>query len=146
VHEIHVEPPIRGWAGYPLGFVAAVAVTTVAVAAGGTAHPLWTLVALAGTASAIAVVATLRAALATGALCWALQAGFVIGRFGELTLNADAVRAAVVVAAVVVLGFGIAHVVRVARRSAAARVVPIQVRRSTPAIPVLRSTGTGHAS
>jgi hypothetical protein len=140
VHETPVEPPIRGWAGYPLGFVAAIAVTIVAVAAGGTAHPLWTLAALAATAAAIGTVTTLRAALATGALCWALHAGFVIGRFGELTLTADTVRAAPILAAAVVLGFGLAHAVRVAR------VVAVPVQRGMSAIPVLRSTGAGHAS
>jgi hypothetical protein len=107
------ETPVQGWAGYPLGFVVASAVTTVAVAAGGTVHPLRTLVALAAAAAAIAAVATLRAALATAALCWALHTGFVVGRFGELALTAGTVRAAALLAAVVVFASGIAHAVRV---------------------------------
>ncbi len=142
MHEISAEPPIRGWAGYPLGFVAAIAVTIVAVAAGGTAHPQWTLIALVATAAAIGAVTTLRAAVATGALCWALHAGFVIDRFGELTLTTDTTRAAAVLAAAVLLASGIAHTVRTVRLArSAVRVVPIPVP-----VPILRSTGTGHAS
>jgi uncharacterized membrane protein len=146
VHENHIEPPVRGWAGYPLGFVAAVAVSIVAVATGGTGHPLWTLTALTGTAAAVATVTTLRAALASGALCWALYAGFVVGRYGVLALTASTTHAAVILAAAVVLAFGIAHAVRVARRSAVTHVVPVPAQRGTSAIPVLRSTGTWRAS
>lgn len=112
MHEKQVEPPIRGWNGYPLGFLAATAVTTAAVAAGGTEHPHWTLAALAGTAAAIAAVATLRAALATAALCWALHTGFISGRFGELTITAGSAHAAAVLATAALLAFGIAHGVR----------------------------------
>ena len=148
MHEIRdVEPPIRGWTGYPLGFAAAITVTLVAVAAHGTAHPQWTLVALAATAAAIAAVATLRAALATAALCWALETGFVIGRRGVLTVTAESVRDAAILAAVALLAYAIALAVRIARRAAArraARPVAIPSQR-VPAVGVLRSTGSGHA-
>ena len=80
----YLAPPISGALGYPLGFLAAVAVTVVAVAAQGTEHPQWTLTALSGMAAAVATVTNLRAALAVGAVSWALHAGFILGRHGEL--------------------------------------------------------------
>ena len=127
----NLAPPVSGWTGYPLGFAAAVAVTVVAVAAHGTEHPQWTLTALSGAAVVIATVATLHAALASAAVSWALYAGFVLGRRGELTFTAASGTAAAVLGAAVVLGYVVALSVRYARRTVAAPVTIPAPRRAS---------------
>jgi hypothetical protein len=112
-----LAPAIGGWTGYPVGFAAAVVVTSAAVAAHGTAHPLWTLGVLSVTTATVSAFVTLRAALATAAVTWACHAGFVLGRRGELALTPAAAAAAAVLASAAVLGFGVALGVRYARRS-----------------------------
>jgi hypothetical protein len=92
-------PPVTGWAGYPIGFVAATAVTIVTVATHATENPLWSVAALAATAAAVAAVTTMPAAVAVTAVCWAMHAGFVLGRHGDLALTAQSVDAATVLAA-----------------------------------------------
>lgn len=96
--------PLPGWIGYPVGFLAAIVVTAAAIAAHGTAHPAWTVTALAVTTLVIATLATLRASLLTAVFCWALYDGFVLGREGQLALSADALPAALVLVAVAVAG------------------------------------------
>ena len=125
----NLAPPVSGAVGYPLGFLAAVTVTVVAVAAHGTAHPQWTLMALSSTAAAVAAVTTLRAALATGAISWALHAGFVLGRHGELTFTATSAAAAAALGAAVALGYMVALAVRYVRRTVA---VPISIPAPRP--------------
>lgn len=97
---------MNGWVGYPLGFVAAVAVTIVTVAAHATVHPLWSVVALTVTAAAVATVTTLPAALATAAVCWMLHAGFVLGRHGDLQLSTASAAVAALLAVVTVVAHG----------------------------------------
>src|SRR5262245_50855807 len=89
-------PPVDGGFGYPLGFVMAVTVTIMAIAAHTTGHPLWSVGALAVTTAAVAAVTTLPAALATAGMCWALHAGFVLGRHADLQFSpASGIAAAV---------------------------------------------------
>jgi uncharacterized membrane protein len=111
-NKARAEPPLHGWLGYPVGFVAAIVVMTAAVAAHGTDHPLWTLTVLAGTEAVIAALATLRAGVASAAFCWAVYAGFVVGRGGELALTGASLRAAVVLVAVTVAAFAAATAAR----------------------------------
>jgi hypothetical protein len=132
------EPPLRGWTGYPVGFVAGIAVTTAAVAAHGSGHPWWTFTAVAGAAAAVAAGATLRAGLATAAFCWALYAGFVLGRHGELALTGESLRAALLLAAIATLAVAVATAVRA--RGRVARPVAVPVPRAPAEVAVL-----GHA-
>lgn len=111
---------MSGRLGYPLGFAGAIAVTLVAVAAHGTDHPQWTLTALAGTSAAVATVTTARATLATAAVAWALHAGFVLGRRGELVYTPASAAAAAVLCCAVVVAYVIAVAARYARRGSAA--------------------------
>lgn len=136
------NPPLSGWTGYPLGFVAAIAVTLVAVAAHGSGHPQWSLGALAATAAAVAALTTMRATLATAALCWALDAGFVLGRHGSLTLTAGSARAAAVVAVAALAGYAVASIVR-QLRTRPAQAVAAPVEREATRLPVLGPTSTG---
>jgi hypothetical protein len=105
------HPPLRG-TGFPVGFCAASGVTVLAVAAGGTGNPQWTLAALAVTAAAVAATTTAPAAILTGATCWAMHSGFVLGRHGELAFTPDATIAAEVVAAATLLGLATGTAVR----------------------------------
>jgi len=125
-----LQPPLRG-TGFPVGFCAATVVTCLAIAAGGTDHPQWTLAALAGTAAVIAAVTTTPAALSTAAVCWAMHSGFVLGRRGELVFTADAAVAAVVVAAAALLGLTVGTVLRLRVREQVARRITIPVQRRT---------------
>jgi hypothetical protein len=136
------NPPLSGWAGYALGFVAAVSVTLVAVAAHGSGHPLWSLGALAATAAAVAAVTTLPGALATTALCWALDAGFVVGRHADLAFTAGTARAALVLAVAALAGYAVASVVR-QLRARPAPVMTVPVPREAPLLQVLGHTSTG---
>lgn len=102
------EPPLPGWLGYPVGFLAAVVVViTVGVIA-----PLWTLWALAVTALALGALATLPAGLASAAFSWGVYAGFVLGRDGELALTGASLRAAGLLAVATVTGFAAAATAR----------------------------------
>ena len=129
------NPPLSGWTGYPLGFVAAIAVTLGAVAGHGADYPQWSLGALAVTAATIA-------ALATAALCWALDAGFVLGRHGSLAFTAASARAVAVLAVAALAGYTVASVVRLLR-ARPERVVAVPVPREAPLLPVLGPTSTG---
>jgi hypothetical protein len=95
-------PPVSGWIGYPLGFVAAVAVTIVAVAAHATDHPLWSVAALAVT---------------TAAVCWMLHAGFVLGRHGDLQFSSASTGAAALLVAVAMIAHAAGLAVRVGLRA-----------------------------
>jgi hypothetical protein len=66
------------------GYCVAAAGTAVAVAAGGTRHPVGALAVLALAVVIAAGRMTLTAALASGAICWLFWDGFVIGRHGDL--------------------------------------------------------------
>ncbi|HKS45693.1 MAG TPA: hypothetical protein VJT49_11385 [Amycolatopsis sp.] len=89
-------PPVPGGFGFALGFVAGIAVTAVAVAAGAAGHPVWSLAALALAVAGVSALTTPLAALATALLAWCLQDGFVVGRHGDLVLAGGSVSSAAV--------------------------------------------------
>jgi hypothetical protein len=88
--------------GYAIGFTAATLVTLAAVAAGATHHPGWALLALAGVTGVLGVAAGWSAGLLTAAICWGMDAGFILGREGRLTFDRQSEVAAVVLCAVLV--------------------------------------------
>jgi hypothetical protein len=106
--------PVPGGFGFPIGFLAAVAVTFAAVAAHATAHPLWSLIALCAVTGVLACVTTLPASVATAAVAWGLHAGFVLGRHGDLVFTSTSARDALVLAAVTVVSFATAAAARTA--------------------------------
>lgn len=109
------SPPVPGGFGFPLGFAAGILVTVVAVAAGATSHPSWSLIALAVAVAGVSAVSTASAALATTGVCWALHVGFVLGRRGDLVFNAMSRQAAVVLVLTASTVVVVAAGVRVAR-------------------------------
>jgi len=137
------KPVVSGSVGYPLGFVAAVTVTVLAVAAHATSHPLWSVAALAVPTAAIAAVTTLPAALATAGVCWALHAGFVLGRHGDLQFSSASAAAAALLVAVAVVVHAVGVVVRAGLR-ANRRPVAIPTPRA-PGTPRLRGSHDGSA-
>jgi len=80
-------PRIELGFGAPLGFAAGIATTMAAVAAGATHSPGAGLIALAVAVAAVSAVTTCAGAVMTAATCWALYAGFVLGRAGQLVLT-----------------------------------------------------------
>ena len=115
------EPRLPGGFGFPLGFLASVVVTTGAVAAGATRHPTLAVLALAGVTIAIAAVSTSGATVGTAAVCWAMHAGFVLGRHGDLAFTARSTKDAVVLGAVAVIAALAAGV----RRNPARVAIPV---------------------
>jgi len=111
-------PPVPGGFGLPLGFLAAVIVTCLAVAAGATTHPQRALTAFVVTIAVIAGISTPWAALGTAAVSWALHTGFVLGRHGNLTVTPPASQAALVLGAVALLTSAVAVAVRAADHQA----------------------------
>jgi hypothetical protein len=87
-------PRIEIGFGFPLGLAAGSVTTMVAVAAGATHEPVAALIALAVTAAVVSAVTTTAGAVATGAACWALYDGFVLGRAGHLVLAGSSAHAA----------------------------------------------------
>ncbi|MDX3189923.1 hypothetical protein PV458_16075 [Streptomyces sp. MN03-5084-2B] len=90
--------------GFPFGCVAAVAAVVVADLAGATGHPWYALVTLGTVVLACAHRSPLPAAAGVTVVAWALHTGFVLGRFGELTFDAPARLAALVLTAALVTG------------------------------------------
>jgi hypothetical protein len=116
---------IPGSAGYPLGTAAAVVVTILTVTTHATDHPLWSVLALAVAAATIGTVTTLPAALATAAVCWALHAGFVLGRRGDLNLSDESAAAGALLSAVTVFGYLAGVAVRTTRRRVRTAAIPL---------------------
>lgn len=129
-------PPIDGGFGYPAGFAAATLTTLAAVVAGATTRPWIAVATLSGVAAVTAAVTTLTAAVATAAVCWGMHTGFVLNRRGELLLTTPAVTAAIVLAAVTLLGYVVATTTRALRGRTVRRVLTIPTQRgaSTPRI------------
>lgn len=89
-----------------VGCCAPVAVLAWLVGAG--VHPLVGLVLFAGAAAALAAVSSGLAAAGAALLMWAGDDGFVIHRFGVLTLDAASVRALGVIGAAAVGTYAVA--------------------------------------
>lgn len=115
---------------FPMGAGAAVVVTISTVLAGATAHPWLALTALTAVSAVVAAATTLWASLATTAVCWALHTGFVLNRYGELTLDARTDHAAIVLAAAT---FTVATIVR--GRSLLAKAGVLQVQNALDTAP-----------
>jgi hypothetical protein len=89
---------VPGVFGFPLGASAGTLVTIAAVVAGATGHAGAATIALAVCVVAVATVTTPAATLGTAAVCWLLQAGFVVGREGAVSVTAVSGREAAVLA------------------------------------------------
>ncbi|QUQ62744.1 hypothetical protein [Kutzneria sp. CA-103260] len=122
---------LAGGFGFPLGFVAAIAVALGSAAVGAFAHPVVVLVALAVVTFAVSLATTLPAALGTAFVCWGVYTGFVLDSLGQLQLNGRSALAAVVLglAALVAVG-GMA--VRQHFRESRSRAAVIPVRLAPP--------------
>ncbi|HJQ47529.1 MAG TPA: hypothetical protein VJ870_14620 [Amycolatopsis sp.] len=105
-------PPLPGGFALPLGFTAGIAATTLAVATGATAHPAWSLTLLAVTVAGVAAFTSTAAAVGTAVLCWGLDDGFVLGRYGDLVATPRSAMVAAVLVATALVVAGAAAAVR----------------------------------
>ncbi|MDT7799382.1 MAG: hypothetical protein QOI78_2815 [Actinomycetota bacterium] len=93
---------MTGGFGFPFGCVAAVAAVLAAHVAG--PSPWYALVTLGLVVLATARWTTLPAALGVLVVAWALDAGFVLGHFGELAFDAASAWSALILAGFLALG------------------------------------------
>ncbi|MFJ1761564.1 hypothetical protein ACIOD2_14680 [Amycolatopsis sp. NPDC088138] len=93
---------MTGGFGFPFGCVAAVAAVIAAHIAG--PSPWYALVTLGLVVLATARWTTLPAALGVLAVAWALDAGFILGHFGELAFDAASAWSALILAGSLALG------------------------------------------
>jgi hypothetical protein len=110
-------PRIETGFGGPLGFAAGIATTMVVVAAGATRHPGAGLVAVVVTVAVVSAVTTCAGAAMTAATCWALYAGFVLGRAGQLVLTESSARALLVLLVTGVVATALGAAARLAHTS-----------------------------
>ncbi|MEU0528958.1 hypothetical protein [Amycolatopsis tolypomycina] len=89
--------------------------TVLSVAAGARSVPIISLVAMVAVVDAIAMVTTVWATLATAAVCWALDIGFVLDRNGEPVFTPQAGHAALVLGLCAFTALGFASTLRAAR-------------------------------
>lgn len=134
------HPPVPGAFGFPLGFVAAIGATLIAVAAGATGHPVRSVVVLAVAVAGVSAVTTLRAAVASAVIGWALHDGFVLGRQGDLVFTAGAGVAAAVLVATAVTVVATRITVAAVRMALAGQSGQVPV----PGIPVPRHERKAH--
>ncbi|MEU5691965.1 hypothetical protein [Actinosynnema sp. NPDC020468] len=106
---------------FALGAVLGVLATTAAVTLGATTRPVLSLALLVAVVDTVAALSTTRATLATAAVCWALHAGFVLGRHGDLALTPDSARHASVILLCSLAGLVVAHLLRLVNRGVAWR-------------------------
>lgn len=128
------HPPVPGAFGFPLGFVATIGATLIAVAVGATGYPIRSVVLLAVAVAAVSAVTTLRAAVVTAVFGWGLHDGFVLGRQGDLvfTVNAGVALAILVATAVTVVAVAGAVRIALARQPAQAPVLPVPRHEAVP--------------
>ena len=93
-------PPVPGGVGSALGLLAGTAAALLGAALDARDHPALGLALLGGTAVTIAGLTSAAGALAAAAQCWALWDGFLVNRFGELTITRASALALLVVAVV----------------------------------------------
>lgn len=108
-------PPVRGDFGFPIGAAAGVLVTVALVVDGGTHHPALSTVAFAVAIAVLSVLTTPAAVLGTAVLCWFLEAGFVLGRQGEVRITAATDRAALILIVTAVVVSTVVTAIRVTR-------------------------------
>jgi hypothetical protein len=109
---------LPGPLGLALGFAASVA-ATMAYWSLGAGDSRIGLVLLTLTAAVVGVVTTLPGAIGAGALCWACYSGFVLDRFGTLTLGRGGGQALLVIVLAATAASAAAGLVRWARAVAA---------------------------
>jgi hypothetical protein len=99
---------VPGGVGSALGLVAGTAAALLGAAVDARDHPVLGLVLLGGTAVGVAGLTTAAGAFAGAVQCWALWDGFLVNRFGELTLTRTSalVLLALAAAALAVAGTG----------------------------------------
>lgn len=126
-------PPVPGAFGFPLGFVAGIAATGIAVLAGATQHPVVSVVLLAAAVAGVSAVSTPAAAIATATVSWFLYDGFVLGRHGTLAFTALSAWAALVLVSVAVVTALIAAAVRMLefRRTLSSLLAHLPTQRDT---------------
>ncbi|MFJ7215819.1 hypothetical protein [Amycolatopsis sp. NPDC098790] len=95
---------MSGGFGFPFGCVAAVVAVVLADLAGATRDPWYALVTLGPVVLLTAFWSSVTAAIGVAAVAWALDAGFVLGRAGELRFDAASALAGGVLGAAVVVG------------------------------------------
>ncbi|WP_157367960.1 hypothetical protein [Alloactinosynnema sp. L-07] len=120
---------IPGGFGFPLGIVAEVAATMLVVAAGATAHPGLSTVAMVVVIDVMVFVTTTRATMGVAVVCWCLHAGFVLGRHGELAFTGQSGRDALLIA---LNTFGVLLLAATLRGQ---RRVPLHERENDPMAP-----------
>jgi hypothetical protein len=126
---------LAGGFGFPLGFVAATVVVLGSAAVGAFAHPVAVLVALAVATAAVSATTTLPAALGTALISWGLYTGFVVGHFGDLSVNVRTVVAAGVLALAALVAVGVMALRRLFRESRVRAVMtPVRVVRLVPPV------------
>ncbi len=103
---------IPGGFGFPLGCAGVTAAAIAADVAGGSGHPVYSLVALGLVVAATATVTTVVAAAGTAAVAWAVHTGFLLGRAGQLVFDTASAQAALVFTIALVLGLLIARTQR----------------------------------
>jgi hypothetical protein len=124
------QPPVPGGFGFPFGVALAVVAAFGAVAAGAAGQPVLSLVAMVAVVDVIALASTTGATLATAAVCWSLQAGFVLGRHGDLVFTAQSGHDALVLGLSALAGIAFASTVRATR-------TPLHEREHDPKAPVI---------
>lgn len=98
-----------------IAFVSAIAVTSLAVAAGATHHPVEALLPLGLVTAAVSMWTTVAGAVATAWICWALDSGFVLGRQAQLSFSPLSQQTVLLLVVVALLGSVGGRVVRRAR-------------------------------
>jgi hypothetical protein len=101
-------PRISGPLGSAAGFAAGIVATLAASRAGAASHHEIGLFTLALAVAAVSAITTVTGALATGAQCWLLYGGFIVGKSGSLVLDEAAADTAGLFAIIALAATGIA--------------------------------------
>ncbi|TVT61649.1 hypothetical protein FNH05_02490 [Amycolatopsis rhizosphaerae] len=107
--------PLPGGFGFPLGVVLTTLATLVTIAAKGTGHPLWPVLALAVTVATLSAVTSPPAVAGIAVVAWALQDGFVLGREGALVFTSASAQDAVILAGATLVSVSVMAMLRALR-------------------------------
>ena len=108
-------PWVPGRFGFPLGVALGVIATVLALAIGARAQPVLLLLLMVAVVDAAAMLTTVRATLATTAVCWCLHAGVVLGEGSRLAFTPRSGRDALVLLLVALSALGFASMIRSVR-------------------------------
>ncbi|SDM32418.1 hypothetical protein [Allokutzneria albata] len=132
---MRIPPPaLPGAFAFPAGVAAGVTATALLMSSGTPGQPVLSLIVMVAVVDTIAMVSTARATVATGAVCWALHAGFVLGHHGELAFTTRSGTDALVLALCALTALAFSATLRGVR-------APLHERSPnprTPAIPAQR--------